>query len=110
MGEGTILLLFSISVFFPAIWNSGSYQQCLKYILENREKVVAANSSLPLQGKKKHQKTRHPAALLVAKADHMVTRVNRSFKKVSFNSEVMRGMKGQWTDKYQQVREHSKKK
>lgn len=58
--------------------------------------MVSANSSLPLQGvEKSNQKNRHPAALLVIKADHMVTRVKRSFKKVSFNSEVMRGMKGQ---------------
>ena len=56
-----------------------------------------------------NQKTRHPAALLVVKADQTVTRVKRSFRKIFFNSEVMRGMKGQWTGKYQQVREHSKK-
>lgn len=47
-----------MSFFFPAIWNSGSYQQCLKYILENRENVVSANSSLPLQRvEKSNQKT-----------------------------------------------------
>lgn len=63
-----------------------------------------ANSFLPLQGKKtqpKQNKTAqkqtscYPFRGKVVKADHMVTRVNRSFKNVFFNSEVMRGMKGQ---------------
>lgn len=50
------LILFSISV-FSTICNSGSYQQCLKYFLENKEKVVSANSFLPLkQTKKQPQK------------------------------------------------------
>lgn len=46
-----LLLWFIVGVFVPAIWNSGSYQQCLKYILAKR--------SLLLQGSKAAKKTRH---------------------------------------------------
>lgn len=45
----------------------------------------------------------------LVKPDYLVTRVKRSFKKVFFSSEVMRGMKGQWTAKYQQVRDTVRK-
>lgn len=96
MGEVTILLLFSISGFFPSHLKFRQLS-AMSEIHFRKQRMWYHQTALCPYGEKKKPQTQniHPAALLVVKTDHMVTRVNRSFKKVFFNSKVMRGVKGQ---------------